>query len=125
MGRTTSKGNEAISKMKHPSDMATPRFELSSIAICATTRYQLNHGVALCVPAGNEDARDGIESHQLSKDGYRTWKSLSAETFKEKNNRIFSSSAVNIVCLSASKRGRISVVVSFLMIIIIIIIMYI
>ena len=27
MGRATSKGNEAKSKMKHPSDMPTPRFE--------------------------------------------------------------------------------------------------
>ena len=28
MGRATSKGNEAKSEMKHPSDMPTPRFEL-------------------------------------------------------------------------------------------------
>ena len=28
MGRTTSKGNEGKSKMKHPSDRPTPRFEL-------------------------------------------------------------------------------------------------
>ena len=27
MGRVISKGNEAKSKMKHPSDMPTPRFE--------------------------------------------------------------------------------------------------
>jgi len=26
MGRATSKGNEAISKMKHPSDIPTPNF---------------------------------------------------------------------------------------------------
>ena len=29
MGRVISKGNEAKSKMKHPSDMPTPRFNLS------------------------------------------------------------------------------------------------
>ena len=28
MGRATSKGNEAKTKIKHPSDMPTPRFEL-------------------------------------------------------------------------------------------------
>jgi len=28
MGRATSKGNEAKSKMEHPSDVPTPRFEL-------------------------------------------------------------------------------------------------
>ena len=28
MSRATSKDNEAKSKMKHPSDMPTPRFEL-------------------------------------------------------------------------------------------------
>ena len=28
MGQATSEGNEAKSKMKQPSDMATPRFEL-------------------------------------------------------------------------------------------------
>ena len=51
MGRATSKGNEAKSEMKHPSDMTTPRFELKWWwAIVDPTRYQLDH----------RDAREAI-----------------------------------------------------------------
>ena len=36
MGRTTYKGNEGKSKMKHPSDMLTPRFELRCMKLMRT-----------------------------------------------------------------------------------------
>ena len=34
MGQATSKGNETKSKMKQPSDMPTPRFKKTVVAIC-------------------------------------------------------------------------------------------
>ena len=43
MDRTTSKGNEAKSKMKHPSAMPTRSFE-QVVVICCPTHYQLHHG---------------------------------------------------------------------------------
>jgi len=42
MGRATSKGNEAESNMKDPSDIRT-----RVVAICGPTLYQLDHGGAL------------------------------------------------------------------------------
>ena len=51
MGRATSNGNEAKSKMKHPSDMSTPRFEIPVVVICGSTHYHLDkcrsHGLGL------------------------------------------------------------------------------
>ena len=41
MGRATSKGIEAKSKMKYPSDMSMPE-----IQTCGPMRYQLDHGGA-------------------------------------------------------------------------------
>jgi len=40
MGRATSKGNEAKSRIKHPSDKPTQRFEL-----CGPTRFQLDRNI--------------------------------------------------------------------------------
>jgi len=42
MGRATSKGNEAKSKMKHPSDMPTP-IRTQTVVICDPTYWQLGH----------------------------------------------------------------------------------
>ena len=45
MGRATSKGNEAKSKMKRPSDMPTPRFAHGGSDLWSNT-LPLNHGGA-------------------------------------------------------------------------------
>ena len=39
-------GNEAKSKMKHPSDKSTPEILTQVVVICGPTRYQLDHGSA-------------------------------------------------------------------------------
>ena len=49
MGRTTSKGNEAKSKMKPPSDMLTPRLEHGGSNLWSNTLL-LDHGGAKLSP---------------------------------------------------------------------------
>ena len=44
MGRVTSKGNEAKSKMKQPSDMAHAEIRTHVVVTCGPMLYQLDHG---------------------------------------------------------------------------------